>query len=226
MKRTNLFLLIHQGLRRLLFDTATLLQQTDFADEASASSALDAVRETILLFETHAAHEDAHILPAVATYEPSVADCFEKEHVEDLRIGQELIASAETFFLAANEDGRRERGIELQTAYHAFLVFNLEHMQKEERLLNALLLRYYTVAEVQAVQQKIVQSTPPWIYDRLAHWMILGNNDAAILHWLRAVAATAPSIVYQTMLQKAEHLLSSSRWKMLAGHLNAAPALV
>ncbi|RYY88130.1 MAG: hypothetical protein EOO15_09895 [Chitinophagaceae bacterium] len=226
MKRTNFFLLIHQGLRRLLFDTATLLQHTDFADEASAAAALDAVRETILLFETHASHEDVHILPAVATYEPSVADCFSKEHQEDLRIGQELIASVETFFLAGDADSRRDKGIDLLMAFNAFLVFNLEHMAKEERLLNELLLRYYTIAEVMAVQKRIVESTPPWIYDRLAHWMLLGNNEADTIQWLRAVAAIAPPVVYATLLQKARQVLPEARSRSLYAKLEATPELV
>ena len=55
MKRTNFFLLIHQALRRLLYDSALLLQQTDFTDDGSASAALDAARETILLAGTPAA---------------------------------------------------------------------------------------------------------------------------------------------------------------------------
>ncbi|GAB4092604.1 hemerythrin domain-containing protein [Flaviaesturariibacter terrae] len=220
MKRTNFFQLIHQALRRLLFDTATLLQHCDFTDEEAAGRALDAIRETILLFETHAAHEDAHFLPAVATYEPSVADCFAKEHVEDLRIGQELVAAAETFFLAADAESRQQKGCELQVAYNAFIAFNLQHMAKEERLLNELLLRYYTVAEVQALQQRVVQSTPPWIYDRVAHWMLLGNNETDTAQWLRAMASTAPEIVYATLLQKAATILPNSRWASLREKLD------
>lgn len=223
MKHTNFFQLIHQALRRLLYDTSVLLQQTDFADEAAAGAALDAVRETILLFETHAAHEDRFILPAVAEYEPSVADCFAREHAEDFRIGQELTASAETFFLAPDAESRCGLGAALQQAYRAFVVFNLQHMEKEERLLNELLLRYYTVPQVLTIQQRIVQSTPPWIYDRIAHWMLLGNNEADTVRWFQGVAATAPQLVYDTLCQKAGQLLSPARWSSLQRRLETTP---
>ncbi|TCZ72993.1 hemerythrin domain-containing protein [Flaviaesturariibacter aridisoli] len=222
MKRTNFFLLIHQALRRLLFDTAQLLQQTDFSNEDAASAALDAVRETILLFETHAAHEDRYILPAVADYEPSVADCFAREHAEDHRIGCELLAAAEAVTVA-DAAARAGCGVALQQAYRSFLAFNLQHMDKEERILNDLLLRYYTVAQVMGMQFRIVQSTPPWIHDRIAHWMLLGNNEADTVQWLKTVAAGAPQLTYDTLLQKAEALLPPARWASLRRRLEITP---
>jgi hypothetical protein len=223
MKRYNLFQLIHKGLRHLLFETATLLQQTDFTNEAEAEAALDRIRETLLLFEEHARHEDKHVLPAVATYEPSVSDSFAQEHVTDLQLGQELTASVETFFLAPDAAARLERGEALRISFNAFLVFNLHHMAKEESLLNTLLWRYYDDASIQALNLRIVQSVQPWIADLAAHWMLLGNTAADCSRWMKSVAATAPMGVYDGLLQKAEAVLPAGRWQALRSMLEATP---
>jgi hypothetical protein len=221
MQRFNIFSLIHKGLRHLLFETATLLQQTDFSQESEAEAALDRVRETLLLFEEHARHEDAHVLPAVATYEPSVSDCFAQEHVADLQLGQELTASVETFFLATDAPSRRERGDAIRVAFNAFLVFNLQHMAKEESLLNSLLWRYYDDASLRQLNARIVQSVQPWIADLVAHWMLLGNTIADCTLWLKGVAAAAPLVVYESLLQKAEKVLPPARWTELRHNLSA-----
>jgi hypothetical protein len=221
--RHNIFLLIHKGLRHLLFETASLLQQTDFTNEAEAEAALDRIRETLLLFEEHARHEDTHVLPAVATYEPSVSDSFEQEHVTDLQLAQDLTASVETFFLAPDATARRERGDALRAAFNAFLVFNIHHMAKEESLLNGILWRYYDDAELRALNARIVQSVQPWIADISAHWMLLGNTVADCAQWFRGVAATAPLVVYDGLLQKAEAVLPTTRWKQLHSELVNTP---
>ncbi|RYZ24617.1 MAG: hypothetical protein EOO16_00520 [Chitinophagaceae bacterium] len=223
MKRTNIFLLIHKGLRHLLFETATLLQQTDFAREAEAEAALDRVRETLLLFEEHARHEDHHVLPAVATYEPSVSDCFAQEHVTDHQLGLELTASAETFFLAPDNAARLERGEAIRAAFNAFLVFNLQHMAKEECLLNDLLWRYYDDKELRALNARIVQSVQPWIADLSAHWILLGNTVPDCAAWMKGIAAAAPLAVYDSLLQKAQSVLPPARWQSLRQQLATLP---
>ncbi|TCJ17734.1 hypothetical protein EPD60_05980 [Flaviaesturariibacter flavus] len=226
MQRFNIFLLIHKGLRHLLFETATLLQQTDFANEAEAEAALDRVRETLLLFEEHARHEDHHVLPAVATYEPSVSDRFAQEHVTDHLLGQELTASVETFFLAPDAVARRERGDALRIAFNAFLVFNLQHMAKEESLLNELLWRYYDDSELQTLNARIVQSVQPWIADLAAHWMLLGNTVPDCSAWMKGVAAAAPLVVYDSLLQKAAAVLPAQRWLRLRERLENTPTFI
>jgi hypothetical protein len=224
MKRTNLFLFIHKALRQLLFETATCLQQTDFRSEAEAEQALDRVRETIFLFEEHARHEDHFVLPAIMAFEPAVSDCFAQEHITDMQLGQELTASVETFFLAADLASRMEQGVALLQAYNAFLVFNLQHMAKEEQLLNELLWRYCDDAAIRNIQQEIIRSTPPWVFDIVSGWMLRANNEPDLVIWLRAISATAPQAVYNGLLQKAARVLEPARWQSLSHSLTSQAA--
>ncbi|RYY99402.1 MAG: hypothetical protein EOO11_05055 [Chitinophagaceae bacterium] len=223
MQRVNIFTLIHKGLRTLLYDTAACLQQTDFTQDAETEAALDRVRETLLLFDEHARHEDRHVLPAIAAFEPSVADCFGQEHATDAELALELTATVETFFLLPETDDRKASGEALVHAFTEFLVFNLKHMAREESLLNELLWRYYSDAEILGLQQRIVRSQEPWIADLFWGWMLRGNNHPDTVQWFRAVAAIAPPFVYESLMQKAKALLPAARMQRL--HEQTATAI-
>lgn len=87
MLRFNSFNMIHKALRAMLYDTALTLQQTDFTDAMEAETALSKVEDVIHQFEQHAHHEDTFMLPAIEKFAPQVVEDFEKEHVEDLELG-------------------------------------------------------------------------------------------------------------------------------------------
>ena len=77
-ERYNSFNLIHKGLRALLFETGITLMRTDFTDDIEGTKAIRAVQTAADLFNDHALHEDTHILPAIARYDPSLQQEFEE----------------------------------------------------------------------------------------------------------------------------------------------------
>jgi hypothetical protein len=219
MQRFNIFNQIHKGLRALLFDTSLCLQQTDFTNEVEAEEALNKVREAVLLFDEHAGKEDHFVLPAIAAFEPSVVDCFEKEHEKDMALSNALTAAVETFFLLTTDIEREAAGRELMLSFTAFTVFNLEHMAKEEDLINTLLWRYYSDEEIQKIQHQIVMATTPWLNDFYSKWMLRGINTTEAARWLQTVQATAPAVVFDTLYSKAETELPKHRFLKVASAL-------
>jgi hypothetical protein len=220
MQRFNIFNQIHKGLRALLFDTALHLQRTDFTNEVEAEEALNKVREAVLLFDEHAHKEDTFVLPVIAEFEPSVVDTFETEHVKDLALSNQLTASVETFFLQESATQKVMAGQQLTRAFLAFTVFNLEHMAKEEDLINTLLWRYYSDDAILAIQQQIVLNTTPWLNDFYSKWMLRGINTPEATRWLQAVQATAPEVFFQTLLSKANDELPAGRFDRIASALS------
>ncbi|MDB5196868.1 MAG: hypothetical protein JWP88_1239 [Flaviaesturariibacter sp.] len=219
MQRFNCFTQIHKGLRALLFDTALCLQQADFTCEEEAEEALNKVREAVLLFDEHAHKEDQFLLPMIADFEPSVLDCFEKEHATDLALSNQLTASVETFFLLTNNEEKKATGQQLCTAFVEFTSFNLQHMAKEEDLINKILWRFFSDEALMNAQQQIIQSTPPWLMDFYAKWMLRGISTPEAIQWLQAVQKTAPDVVFQTLYNKAEKELSAKQFQTVAAAL-------
>ena len=210
--RVNIFNQIHKGLRALLYETSLLLQQTDFFHEEDMKAAVERVTLVADLFDDHAHHEDEFILPAIQEYEPSIVDAFEQEHETDGRLTRALKDSL-TAVQMASPLVRTEMANELTKTFVHFMVFNLEHMSKEENILNKILWRYYSDDEILAIQKKILASLSPWSAATGSRWMMRGLNNPEIVRWLRSVEESAPESVFQNLFATAEKELPEHRFR-------------
>jgi hemerythrin-like domain-containing protein len=213
--RYNIFNLIHKGLRAALYQTALQLQQTDFTVEDETEDAVNKVKEVVMLFDGHAHKEDLFVLPAIAEYEPSVVASFEDEHVEDIKLGQQLNACIQKLEASENIIEKINCSRELSEAFVAFTVFNLKHMAKEEDILNKLLWRYYSDDEIKKINSDIVKSGEPWIQDFYLTWMMRGISNNEVKTWIKTAERTMPPVVFKSLLQKAKQELSNERFSKL-----------
>jgi hypothetical protein len=225
MERFNIFNQVHKGLRAALYDTALQLQQADFTSASESESALEKVKEVVMLFDEHAHKEDTFVLPAILQYEPSVVDAFEQEHVADLALARKLSEAVKQSDSLLKAGDREAAGRKLNVIFVEFLAFNLKHMAKEEDIINNLLWRYYTDGEILQIQNRIVESTKPWHQDFFSKWMLRGINNAEAAAWFLAVQRTAPAIVYQTLFSKAKQEYSKKRFQQLVESLQESVVL-
>ncbi|HEU4576286.1 MAG TPA: hypothetical protein VFS36_14890 [Chitinophagaceae bacterium] len=215
MKRFNIFNQIHKALRAALYDTALTLQQTSFEEEDQAAMALEKVNLVADLFDKHAGHEDHFIIPAIQQYEPSVADAFEQEHVEDHALGQKLRGLLLSFEHAVSTEEKIIAGQALTNCFIHFMTFNLTHMAKEEVVLNELLWRYYNDGELLALNHKIVTSIPAAEAVVAQAWMMRGLSNTEIIAWLRAVEKSSPEFIFNALFASAEKELPPVRFRQV-----------
>ena len=219
MQRYNIFFPVHKGLRAMLFETSLQLQQTSFTDAEEAGAAIETIKMVIAVFENHAQKEDGFVLPAIAAYEPSVVAAFEQEHIENHQLGENLERWLTAFAYAVDPGVKQSFGEELTKAFVQFSVFNLRHMAKEEDVINQILWRYYTDAELHGITQKIISSIPPDEMALFCKWMVRGMNNNEISGWLKGIKASAPKPVCGAMLSLAESELPSHRWSIVQDSL-------
>ncbi len=219
MERFNIFNLIHKGLRASLYQTALQLQQTDFSSEQETEATLDRVKEIVMLFEGHAHKEDTYVLPAINDFEPSVVATLEAEHVQDEALGQQLNEAIERQQKATTLIEQMTMGARLTEAFIEFMVFNLNHMAKEEDIVNKVLWRYYSDDEIRKINGQILTNTPPWIQSFYLTWMLRGINDNEAIGWIQAIERNMPPIVFQTLLQKAEEEWPANRFRKVTASL-------
>ena len=225
MERFNIFNQIHKGLRAALYDTALQLQQADFTSASESESALEKVREVVMLFDEHAHKEDKFVLPAILQYEPSVVDSFEQEHVADHALASQLSDAVKHLDSLLKAADREAAGRKLNVIFVEFVAFNLKHMAKEEDVINNILWRYYTDGEILQIQNRIVESTEPWHQDFFSKWMLRGLNNKEAAAWLMAVQRSAPAIVYQTLFNKARQEYPKKRFQNLVESLQESVVL-
>ena len=225
MQRYNSFNIIHKGLRAALYQTALQLQQTDFTETDQVEDAVNKVREIVMLFEGHAQKEDNFVLPLINEYEPSVVATFNAEHQEDEQLGVELESAVNKLSERTTPQEMMAAGSELMITFVRFMVFNLEHMAKEEDIINQILWRYYSDDEIKAVVVQISQNTPPWMHDFYTKWMLRGISNGEIITWIKMAEKGQPPIVFQTLVQKAEQELPRKRFQKIRQSLQQATAV-
>jgi hypothetical protein len=213
--RFNIFNQIHKALRALLYDTALTLQQTNFVNPDESELALAKIDLVLEIFDKHANHEDHFVLPAIRQFEPSLIDAFEQEHTEDHALAQDLRALLIDYTKEKSLEGKLGAGVIILHSFIAFMTFNLEHMAKEEAVLNTRLWRYYTDAEIIALNQKIVAAIPPAEMQQTSAWMMKGMNNMEITIWLKTVQKNAPEVVFSTLFAIAERELPYQRFRKI-----------
>ena len=222
MNRYNAFYLIHKGLRAMLYDAALTLQQTDFADISEATPALAKMNDVLFAFDQHAHHEDSFIIPAVEAYEPEIAASFEQEHQEDHRLGSRL---KNLLIIYENHFSAEERivcGSAIMKSFTEFLVFNLEHMAKEEMLLNHALWRLYTDEQIKALQQRLMATISPAEMQSTSRWMMRGISATDAINWLKSVRQSSPEFVFNNLMDIAQEELSQTRFAVVREALEEA----
>lgn len=225
MNRYNMFFQVHKGLREMLYQTATRLQQTDFTNAAESNAIAFQVNAILNLFDAHADTEDHFVLTALETHEPSVATLFEEEHVQDHALSKHLKTFLTMLQHTNNDAERNEIGSAIRLAFVEFLVFNLKHMAKEENVLNNLLWKYYTDEQLQAITQQILAHLQPNTLQQFSTWMMRALSNNEIVAWLKEVKNNAPDFVFDAMLALAEKELPGSRWYTVQGEITEGAML-
>jgi hypothetical protein len=219
MSRFNIFNAIHKALRAMLYDTSLTLQQTYFGDAEEAETALEKVRIAVDVFDEHASHEDHFVLPAIQQYEPSLVDAFEQEHEKDHALSERLRGLLAVYHHAIKTEVKIETGQAINQAFIDFMIFNLEHMAKEETMLNKVLWRYYSDTEILAINQRIVASIPPQEIAIASVWMMRGMSNTEISGWLKGVEENAPEPVFTQLFSIAEKELPNNRFRKVLENL-------
>lgn len=192
MQRFNPFNMIHKALRAMLYDTALSLQQTYFADAAEAEAALQKIETVLNQFEQHAHHEDTYLLPSITYFNPWLANEFEKEHETDSTLCNRIKHLLNIFRATTLPEERLVAGSAITKAFTEFLVFNLQHMAKEEIVLNQALWQHYTDAELMQLNQTIVANIAPEDKAISSQWMMRGVNKVEAINWLKGMRQNAP----------------------------------
>jgi hypothetical protein len=215
MNRYNSFYLIHKGLRAMLYDAALTLQQTDFSKNEESMNALAKVNDALFAFSNHAHHEDHFIFPMVELHEPALAESFEKEHVEDHRLSDCLKNLLAIYENAMLDEERIVCGSAITKSFIEFMVFNLQHMGKEEIYINEALWKHYTDEQIISATEKLIASLPPAEMQLVAKWMLRGISTAETINWLKSIKRSSPKPAFNGLMNLAQSVLSKIQFEIV-----------
>lgn len=211
--RYNIFYKIHKALRGLMYETSIEMQRTDFNNKEETEYLLGKISQIVDLFDNHAHHEDTKIFSALTQYEPSVVDVFEQEHVMDHELTEKLRALINMYGSLQKDQEKIQYGSAVRKSFTEFMIFNLQHMAKEEDVINNLLWRHYRDEDILAIEKEIVESQKPEDAAFVTGWMMKSLSTQEIIGWLRAVEKSAPEFVFNKLFEIAEKQLPHQRFQ-------------
>ncbi|MDF2191851.1 hemerythrin domain-containing protein [Paraflavitalea sp. CAU 1676] len=224
--RYNIFNLIHKALRSMLYETANLIQQTDFECREEAEHTMYLLEKILYYFDKHAQHEDTFILPAIARYNKELVDSFENEHVADHALAESIRESMEAWEKTNDPAEMIALGRHIFLTFNDFIAFNLTHMNKEEDELNAVLWEYFSDPELMQITQSLVATIPAEdLFDQSKRMMGAGNNQE-LLAWLSGIKQKAPKPLFDLHIRMAREVLSTKRWNAISEVLLADATVV
>jgi hypothetical protein len=140
---------------------------------------------------------------------------FAAEHVQDHALGERLRSLLAKLELSALGTDSLQTGCELRTAFTDFLVFNLNHMAKEEVVFNKLLWQHYTDEQLHGLTRKILAHIAPADLQIFSSWMMRGLSNNEVIGWLKEIKNNAPEVAFTDMLNLAEKELPATRWHLV-----------
>lgn len=213
MSRFNVFYMIHKGLRAMMYDTSLSLQHTDFAHAAGYPHSLEKLDHLVEVFDAHAGHEDNHVFTMLEACNPALQAEMEKEHVTDIALSHDLRKLAEQYKAATDSAEKAALGYSICKTYNAYMAFNLNHMNKEETVVNESLWSNYTDQEIAGANMRMIASLSPDEVKRNAIWMLRGCSNGDIIGWFGMVKKQAPPPVIQLLMSLAEQELPQPRFE-------------
>jgi len=211
MKRCNIFNNIHKGLRAMLYQTAALLQQTDFNNPEEAAATAERVSRVVDLFNNYTALEKPMIAAAIYKNEPAFAVANIEGEMERAVISQQVKA------VSAGQPGTEDstNGAMLQQLFTAFMLAALRHLASEESTVNRALWLNYTDASLYTIAQQMESSLPAESLTEYNRWMLRGLNNDEISSWLKEVKNTAPDAAFTALVDMACKELNEHRWQLI-----------
>lgn len=212
MERYNILNRVHKGLKAFLYDRAIQAQQTDFTNVEEAVQTLDKIGEAMYLFGQHALYVERLLFPFVVDYNPGLISSFKAQYQAHAVLAQRMRGLLIAYEHAVSDDEKHTAGHAIQKAFTGFVVAHLESMAREDGLLNSLLWRHYSDAELLTLEREIVAKLPPKDLALLSKWIVRGMNNREIIQWLRAIEQTYITSIFSTFFNSAAQELPENRW--------------
>jgi hypothetical protein len=219
MEPLNIFRQVHRIGRVMLYETALSLQTANFRSQAEAEGIASKVNAIVLLSEDYLVKEEAFLLPAVAEYEPSVADVFRQELKTCTALLEALSLAAEETLSTTCAEQRIEAGRRLETVYTQFLRIQLRLMANKEKTLSPILGRYYPADFLRAIQEELIQHDSCQASLIQVAWIIKTFEEKELVAWLKAVEKKASSLCMQLLLSAAEEQMEAQCFDRVSGAL-------
>lgn len=203
---------IHKAIRKVVSELLVRMGRTSFADAAVARTLTEELEGVLRWCEEHIEHEVEFVHPALAQRVPGALAKIDQGHDDHARLVGELRGLIVAVDAAPSPELRVRAGHTLYLHYATFVAETLVHMVEEERVVQPLMHRFFTDAELMKINDAIIQSmAPPEMLDSLSKMFpaLNGPERAALLG---GANANAPPEAMRAIVDVARSRLEPGEW--------------
>ena len=216
-QRYNIFKRTHKGLRSMLFDAGAKIQQTDFTKNKQAHAVIDVIKQSTRSFLYHLSKEDNIIYHSVVLYAPYIVAMIEQTNKKDEALATSIDKTIDQYKELNSKKEQIAVGHELQTVFFEFTAAVLQHMSKEETVVNELLWSNYTDRQLIGMEVEMMKqatsSDCTWYTGKILKE--LSNRE--ILVWVDSIKEHATPFMLKKLISTARIVLPIDRWQMIRG---------
>lgn len=216
--RYNIYTLIHKGLRASLCQNLVDLGKLDDTDAEAVIHQLDITGSLLDFCRGHLQHENNFIHPVIQSLDSNPLQTIDDHHEHEMVINelQHKIA-----FIKNLQGTDRTKALEsFYGSFSLFVAENFTHMRFEETHNAELLWKYFSDAEIHAIEQKLVSSLSPE-ENLLGLLMILPNiTHPERVTFLQGFRQAIPADAFNGTLAMLKPLLTGKDWLKLNAGLN------
>jgi len=216
-QRYNIFKRTHKGMRSMLFEAGARIQQTDFTKAKQADAAIDIAKQTTRSFLYHLNKEDNILYLSIVLYAPYIVAMIEQTNAKDERLAKSIDTIIEDY---KNLDTKAEMisfGLRLQAAFFEFTAAVLQHMNKEETVINELLWSHYTDKQLVALEVEMLKQSTPEACTWYTGKILKELSNSEIIVWINGIAELASSTIIEKLISTTQRVLPIDRWQMIRG---------
>jgi hemerythrin-like domain-containing protein len=218
-QRYNIFKRTHKGLRSMLFDAGARIQQTDFTKNKQANAGIDVIKQSTRSFLYHLSKEDNIVYHSVVLYAPYIVAMIEQANIKDEALARSIDKIIDQYKNISTKKEKIDFGHQLQAAFFEFTAAVLQHMSKEETVINELLWSNYTDRELIGMEVEMMKqatsSDCTWYTGKILKE--LSNRE--ILVWVDSIKKHATPFMLKKLISTARFVLPIDRWQMIRGKL-------
>ena len=216
-QRYNIFKKTHKGLRSMLFDAGTKIQQTDFTKSKQANAAIGMVKQSTRSFLYHLRKEDSIIYHSVVLYAPYIVAMIEQTSLKDQALAESIDKIIEQHSEADTKKEKIDFGHQLQAAFFEFTAAVLQHMSKEETVINEILWSNYTDRELIGMEVEMMKQATSADCTWYTGKILKELSNREILVWVDSIKEHATPFMLKKLISTARIVLPIDRWQMIRG---------
>ena len=216
-QRYNIFKRTHKGLRSMLFDAGARIQQTDFSKSKQAIAAMEAIKQTTRSFLYHLSKEDNIVYHSVVLHAPYIVAMIEQTNIKDEALARSITSMVDQYKELNTKKEMIAFGHQLQAAFFEFTAAVLQHMSKEETVVNELLWSNYTDRELIGMEVEMMKQATSSDCNWYTGKILKELSNREILVWVDSIKEHATPLMLKKLISTARIVLPIDRWQMIRG---------